>query len=148
MNRPPAERIAIVGLGGVFPGARTVAEFWDNVARGVDSGRDVPPGRWHLAPDAAYSPGGPQPDRAYSKWCCFLEDIPDEFPGLSVDRETLSTLDPLVRIGLKAAADAVRDARSPLVDPARAGVIFGHIVLPTESTSALARDVLLRGFAR
>ncbi|HUQ69645.1 MAG TPA: beta-ketoacyl synthase N-terminal-like domain-containing protein, partial [Planctomycetaceae bacterium] len=79
---------------------------------------------------------------------CFLDNIPDEFPGLTLDRETLSTLDPLVRIGLKAAADAVRDAGTPAIDPTRAGVIFGHIVLPTESTSALARDVLLRGFAR
>ncbi|MDZ4684632.1 MAG: beta-ketoacyl synthase N-terminal-like domain-containing protein, partial [Planctomycetaceae bacterium] len=129
-------------------GAGTVAEFWDNVARGVDNGRDVPAGRWHLSPDAAYLPGTPQPDRVYSKWGCFLDDVPDGFPGLTLDRETLSTLDPLVRIGLKAAADAVRDARTPSVDPLRAGVIFGHIVLPTESTSALARDVLLRGFAR
>jgi acyl transferase domain-containing protein/3-hydroxymyristoyl/3-hydroxydecanoyl-(acyl carrier protein) dehydratase len=144
---PPPERIAIVGRGGVFPGAATVAGFWGNIAQGIDSGRDVPPERWVLSPQRAFAPGGPQADRTYSTWGCYLDGIPDEFPGLTVNPRELEQLDPLVRIGLKAAADAVEDARSPRVDPVRAGVIFGHIVLPTESTSALARDVLLRRFA-
>uniref|UniRef100_A0A7C2K169 Acyltransferase domain-containing protein n=1 Tax=Schlesneria paludicola TaxID=360056 RepID=A0A7C2K169_9PLAN len=147
MNRPPAERIAIVGLGGVFPGAQSVEQFWHNVARGIDCGRDVPAGRWALSPRHASAAGGWQPDRVYSTWGCYLDEVPDEFPGLSVDREALIGLDPLVRIGLRAAADAVADARRPNVDPARAGVIFGHIVLPTESTSGLSRDLLLRKFA-
>ena len=35
------ERIAIVGLGGIFPGAADLETFWRNIANGVDSGQPV-----------------------------------------------------------------------------------------------------------
>jgi len=46
-------RIAIVGLGGVFPGAHDLESFWKNVEAGRDAARDVPADRWLLAPDDA-----------------------------------------------------------------------------------------------
>lgn len=145
-----AERIAIVGVGGVFPGARDLAAFWRHVAEAIDAGRPAPEQRWFLKPGRVLAPGGPQADRVYSTWCCPLDDVALEFDpsGLNVDRALLDRLDPLFRIGLKAAQSAWGDARRPKVEPQRAGVILGHIVLPTESTSALARDVLVRDFAK
>ncbi len=147
------ERIAIVGMGGVFPGATDLAGFWRNVAGGVDCGRPVPPARWALSPELAYAPGEPQPDHVYSTWGCYLDDFSPDLSGLPVGWERalptdLKSLDPLFAIGLHAAAMAWRDAGSPQVDPVRGGAIFGHIVLPTESTSGLARDVLLQRFAQ
>ena len=35
------ERIAIVGVGGIFPGAPDLATFWTNISTGIDAGRDV-----------------------------------------------------------------------------------------------------------
>ena len=61
-----SERIAIVGVGGIFPGAPDLATFWKHIAAGVDAGRHVPPGRWYLSPETAYAPWPPQPDRVYS----------------------------------------------------------------------------------
>ncbi|HET6424111.1 MAG TPA: beta-ketoacyl synthase N-terminal-like domain-containing protein, partial [Planctomycetaceae bacterium] len=145
------ERIAIVGMGGVFPGAHDLAGFWRNVAQGVDSGRPAPPERWFLKPDRALAPGGPQPDRVYSTWCCPLDDTATTFdPGALPHPEVaarLDRLDPLFRIGLKSAHQAWMSAGTTSVEPQRAGVILGHIVLPTESTSAVARDELVRDFA-
>ncbi|MDX1967655.1 MAG: beta-ketoacyl synthase N-terminal-like domain-containing protein, partial [Planctomycetaceae bacterium] len=141
------ERIAIVGVGGIFPGARDLAAFWQNIAEGVDTGRNVPPGRWALSADKAFAAGTPQPDRVYSTWGCFLDDVPPAWEGLCLDPDEVLGLDPLFTIGLNAAAMAWRDAGAPQVDPQRAGVIFGHIVLPTEATSGLARDALLTAFA-
>ena len=173
-----SERIAIVGRGGVFPGARDLAEFWRNVAGGIDCGRSIPPGRWYLSPERALasrerelpeSSGSsrsrlakePEIDRAYSAWGCYLDEVPRELSGLQIDAAELEGLDPLFQVGLAAALQAWKDAyRTPRtsevsedfgspgrLDPQRAGVILGHIVLPTESTSALSRDVLLRAFA-
>lgn len=36
-NELPAGAIAVVGMAGRFPGARTVSEFWDNLRNGVES---------------------------------------------------------------------------------------------------------------
>lgn len=145
------ERIAIVGLGGVFPGADTLARFWTNVANGVDSGRNAPADRWFLKPERALSSGGPQPDRVYSTWCCPLEETALAFDPAALPRpeiaSRLAQLDPLFHIGLKAAHQAWTSAGVSNIDPSRAGVILGHIVLPTESTSALARDTLVQDFA-
>jgi acyl transferase domain-containing protein len=34
---PPLEGIAIIGMAGRFPGASSVAEFWQNQLNGVES---------------------------------------------------------------------------------------------------------------
>ena len=140
-----SERIAIVGLGGVFPGGSNLAEFWNNIAHAIDTGRSVPPGRWFLDPRKAVDKDGPKPDRVYSDWGCFIEGFQFDPEGLSLDPTLLSQLDPLFHLGLHAARAAFRDAGEIAgMDRSRVGVILGNIVLPTESTSALCRDVLGR----
>uniref|UniRef100_A0A7C4LMY9 Acyltransferase domain-containing protein n=1 Tax=Schlesneria paludicola TaxID=360056 RepID=A0A7C4LMY9_9PLAN len=143
----PVERIAIVGRGGVFPGASSLAEFWRNVAKGIDSGRPVPPGRWYLRPEWAVAGEGPLADRVYTGWGCYLDAVPSVPDSLEIPPRDLEGLDPLFPIGLAAAVQAWRDARCESVDRRRVGVILGHIVLPTESTSALSRSLLLSQFA-
>ena len=53
---PPAERerVAIVGIGGIFPGAPDLGRFWANIAGAVDVTRAVPPGRWAVAAEEAF----------------------------------------------------------------------------------------------
>lgn len=139
------ERIAIVGIGGIFPGARDLDTFWHNVANGVDSGQSVPADRWFLRPEIALEPGGPQADRVYSDWGCFIQDFQFDPTGLNLDPALLNRLDPLFHLGLHAARAAVENARKLSgTNLKRVGVILGNIVLPTESTSAMCRDVLGR----
>lgn len=141
------ERIAIVGVGGIFPGAPDLDTFWRNIAGAVDCGRDVPPDRWYLSPEKAYAPWPPKPDRVYSTWGCFIEDFCFDPEGLNLDRELLSRLDPMFHLGLHAARAAYRDAHQLAgIDHGRVGVILGNIALPTESTSAICRDILGRTF--
>lgn len=142
-----SERIAIVGIGGIFPGAPDLNTFWHNIANGIDSGRHVPDGRWYLSPEKAYAPWPPQPDRVYSTWGCFIEGFQFDPEGLDLDRELLSHLDPMFHLGLHAARAAYRDARQLSgIEHSRVGVILGNIALPTESTSAICRDILGRTF--
>ncbi|MBC8113527.1 MAG: hypothetical protein H7062_04060, partial [Candidatus Saccharimonas sp.] len=142
-----AERIAIVGIGGIFPGAPDLDTFWKNIAGGVDSGRPVPEGRWYLSPEKAYAPWPPQPDRVYSTWGCFIEGFQLDPTGLNIEYDLLARLDPMFHLGLHAARAAFHDAKQlGDVDLSRVGVILGNIALPTESTSAICRDVLGRTF--
>ena len=142
-----SERIAIVGVGGIFPGAQDLTTFWNNIAAGVDSGRPVPPDRWFLRAETALDSDGPKADRVYSTWGCFIEGFQFDPTGLDLDPGLLSRLDPLFHLGLHAARAAVFDAgQLRETDRARVGVILGNIVLPTESTSALCRDILGRTF--
>ena len=138
-------RIAIVGVGGIFPGAHDLDQFWRNIANGVDSGRAATPDRWFLSPEIAHDPAGPKPDRAYSTWGCFIDGFQFEPSGLNLDPGLLNRLDPLFHLGLHAARAAIHDAGHLAgIDRQRVGVILGNIALPTESTSAMCRDVLGR----
>ncbi len=141
------ERVAIVGIGGIFPGAPDLGTFWKNIANGIDSGRNVPKDRWFLSPETAFDRDGPKPDRVYSTWGCFIEDFQFDPTGLNLDRNLLVKLDPLFHLGLHASRMACQDARGLVgISPDRVGVILGNIVLPTESTSAMCRDALGRTF--
>ena len=138
--------IAIVGFGGVFPGAESQKDFWRNIERGEDSARDVPSDRWYLDPDEAYSPEIAAADRVYSRRACLLGDFELDSNGLSIDTQILDGLDPMFRVALYAAQMAVADARPDTLDRDRTGVIFGNIVLPTDASSALALESLGRSF--
>ena len=94
-----SERIAIVGVGGIFPGALDLATFWSNISAGIDAGRQVPADRWYLPPEKAYAPWPPQPDRVYSTWGCFVEGFQFDSEGLDIPGELLSRLDPMFQIG-------------------------------------------------
>lgn len=140
-----SERIAIVGIGGIFPGASDLDQFWHNIIHGIDTGRKVPEGRWYLSADKALAPWPPQPDRVYSTWGCFIEGFSFDPEGFNIAPSLLQQLDPMFHLGLHAARAACRDAGGLRgVAPERVGVILGNIALPTESTSAMCRDVLGR----
>jgi len=48
-ERPGHDAVAIVGIGCLFPGARTVEAFWELLASGRDAKVPLPAGRWNPA---------------------------------------------------------------------------------------------------
>ena len=142
------EPIAIVGLGGVLPGAPTLDDFWSVVEAGVDTASDPPPDRWCLALDRAYSTDQAQPDRVNSRRACFVRDFQLDTQGIDLPPELVRSLDPMVHLALHAGRQAWRDSVTDAVDPARVGVMLGNIVLPTASASAMADWILGRRFER
>ena len=139
-------RVAIVGIGGIFPGAPDLARFWSNIATGVASAREVPPGRWRLDPADAYDPGVAVPDHVYSTRGCFVEDFWIDPLAFPIEYEQALRLDPVFQFSLHAARAAWFDCNI-LADRHRVGVVFGNLVLPTETASDLAQDTLGRTFA-
>ena len=140
----PTERVAIVGLGGVFAGSPDPSRFWENVARGVDATTEVPPGRWAVEPPEAFDPAVAAPDRVYATRGGFVEGFAFDPEGLDLDPDLARRLDPSFQLALHAGRAAWRDAATSGLDRSRVGVVFGQIVLPTESASALARETLGR----
>jgi PfaB family protein len=165
--------IAIVSVGTVCAADDSLAGFWQAIASGRDLGQTIPTGRWFWPAERAVGLGTKHPDGLGSAWCCPLGDAyrlpfetPDWFrspsaaltpsasrpnpPALrAAETDPLgSALDPLCRLALTAAERAWAGTRWGELARSRVGVILGHIVLPTESTSALGRDLLVSEFAR
>ena len=139
--------IAVVGFGGVFPGGATLQDFWTNIERANDAAIEVPPGRWYVDPDEAYSPEIGAPDRVYARRAGLLDEINLDTDVLGIDTDLLDRLDPMFRVVLRAAQMAVADGLPETLDRNRTGVIFGNIVLPTDASSDLALETLGRSFA-
>ncbi len=144
--------IAIVGIGGVFPGAASLGEFWRNIVQRADATRDVPPGRWILDPKEALA-DGPAPDKVYSLRAGYVENFRLDPQGLTFTpdlRESLDRLDPLYQFVLHAGRDAMANAAPTggRVDRARTGVILAAIALPTDGASAITREIIGRALAR
>lgn len=138
--------VAIVGMGGAFPGARDLDEFWSNIAAGRSAAREVPEGRWVLAAGAAYAPppasGDPRPDKVLSTRGCFLDGDALIEADLGCDPALLDGLDPLFRLTLVAGLRAWRSGRSLSLDRKKVGIILGNIVLPTAAASRLGQEIL------
>lgn len=136
------EAIAIVGLGGIFPGASSLADFWNIIATGRDTSRSVPQGRWRLNPADILHPTPGTPDRVYTDRACFIEDFSLNPAGLNLDPELLASLDPSAQLLLAAGRDAFATAKTASLDKSRVGIVVGHIALPTESASRLCEEIL------
>lgn len=132
-------KIAIVGIGGVFPGARNLDEFWQNILSAKDTATDVGADRWRLDPNDLYSPNL-EADKVNSRRACLIQGFEFNPEGLSIDTDLLNRLDPMYQILLHAGRDAWVDAKTHAIDKSRVGIIIGNIVLPTESSSQFSDE--------
>jgi 3-oxoacyl-(acyl-carrier-protein) synthase/3-hydroxymyristoyl/3-hydroxydecanoyl-(acyl carrier protein) dehydratase len=143
---PVEPRVAIVGMGGIFPEAPTPRALWDHVAAARDTTRDVPPNRWLLDPEEAFHPEVSRRDHVYSRRGCFIESVPPA-AELDLPAELAAGLDPVFVLALEAGRQAFAAGVTEHQDRRRIGVILANIALPTESASILARAWLGRTFA-
>jgi polyketide-type polyunsaturated fatty acid synthase PfaA len=65
--------IAIVGIASIFPQARNLQEYWENILQEVDCIAEVPSSRWNV--EDYYSPDPSASDKTYSKRGGFIPDI-------------------------------------------------------------------------
>jgi acyl transferase domain-containing protein len=118
-----ASAVAVVGMNGRFPGARDLAEYWENLRDGVCSIRDFGEAELLAAgvdPDLLHSPG-------YVPSKGFLPEA-DQFEAelFGFNRSEATVLDPQHRLLLETAWAALEDAGyDPHRPPARTGVYVG-----------------------
>jgi acyl transferase domain-containing protein/acyl carrier protein len=103
------EGVAIIGMAGRFPGARSVQEFWHNLRNGVDSVTRVPGERWDA--DAYYDATPRTPGKTYCPVGGFLADV-DQFDPLffNISPVEAESMDPQQRLFLEEAWNALEDA--------------------------------------
>lgn len=124
-------RIAIVGVGAVFPGAGNAADFWRNIRAGVDAISDVPPGRWD--PEVHYDPAAYADARDSSRFYCRRGGFVDELATFDPARfgimpAAVDGMEPDQLLALRTAAEAITDAggEERLPDRSRIGVVIGR----------------------
>ncbi len=136
-----SDPIAVVGMAGLFPGARGIADFWSHICAKTGATAEVHPERW-IAPPQVMVSSGLQPDKAYSSRCCLLPDFELDPEGLDLPPDLASSLDPLHRAALQSARDALSGNAAPKLNRRRTGVILAALVLPTDASSALTREII------
>ena len=140
--------VAIVGIGGIFPDAPELTQFWDNIRSANSATREVPPGRWQLPADAAFDPEPGKADHVYSRRGCFIENLApaSELPGLRLEPAFIKDLDPLFHLLLHAGTRAFASGVTKPLDRSRVGVIIGNLALPSEKSAEFSRSLLGRSF--
>lgn len=100
--------IAIVGLGGRYPKAGDVTEFWENLKAGRDCVTEVPENRW---PRDTFRGKRTPSGRTMASWGGFLDDVDcfdADFFGVPADEA--AQLDPQERMFLEVCWEAIEDA--------------------------------------
>jgi len=109
---PDDDSVAIIGITGSYPGARTLEELWENQKNGHDCVTEVPADRWALDdfyetdPDAAVAAG-----KSYCKWGGFLEGFAEFDPlFFNISPKDALDIDPQERLFLQCSWEALEDA--------------------------------------
>ncbi|WP_053913132.1 SDR family NAD(P)-dependent oxidoreductase [Streptomyces sp. TP-A0875] len=135
--------IAVIGMSGRYPGAATLAELWDNLARGVCAAGEVPPSRWPA--ERYHDPDPARLDTTYCSRGAFLDDV-DAFdaPFFAMSGKEAAQTDPQQRLFLEEAWRALEDAGYPsgALEGRPCGVFVG--VGPSEYLTRMNRAGVLK----
>ncbi len=108
-RRNPAESdIAIVGMACLLPGAQEVRRYWENILRRIDMVREVSDERWRI--EDYFDPRRGTPDKVYSKWGAFLDDVPFDTSLYGIPPAALRSIEPVQLLALECARRAIADA--------------------------------------
>ncbi len=100
--------IAIIGMAGRYPKAKSVAEFWENLKAGTDCITEVPKSRWDWKTyQNVTSPSG----KTVSKWGGFIDDADCFDPQFfRISPREAETMDPQERLFLETCWETIEDA--------------------------------------
>ncbi|MCX7747906.1 MAG: amino acid adenylation domain-containing protein [Clostridia bacterium] len=106
------EPIAIIGISGRYPKARTLEEYWENLKAGKDCITEIPKDRWSL--DEFYHPDHQEAvlkGKSYSKWGGFIEGV-QEFDPLffNISPRDAANMDPQERLFMESCWEVLEDA--------------------------------------
>ena len=125
-SQPSATPIAIIGMAGIFPQAKNLGEYWENILNQIDCITDVPPSRWDIE---EYYDANPQiPDKTYSKRGGFLPEIDFNPMEFGLPPNILKSTDTSQILSLIVAQNALKDAGYAAASQSirqRTGVVLG-----------------------
>ena len=104
-----ADAIAIVGMSGIFPQARDLDEFWQNLVAGKDCITEIPKDRWDW--EEYYGDPATEANKTNIKWGGFIDGVAEFDPlffGISPREAEL--MDPQQRLLMTYVWKAIEDA--------------------------------------
>ncbi|PTY00862.1 beta-ketoacyl synthase [Verrucomicrobia bacterium LW23] len=105
---PTMHPVAIIGMGGLFPKALNIRDFWRNIRNGTDCITDIPASHWRASD---YFDGDPSaPDKTYARRGGFLSPYPFDPLEFGIPPNVLEATDTSQLLGLVAARAALMDA--------------------------------------
>ncbi len=119
-------KLAIIGIGCLFPGADNQASYWANIREGVDAISDIPATHWKLAD--YHNPDPKAPDHTYGRRGGFIPPFPFNPMEYNIPPNTLEAIDTSQLLGMVAAGQALKDAGygpETSFDRSRISVILG-----------------------
>jgi len=118
--------IAVIGIACLFPQARNLREFWDNIVNKRDCITDVPSNRWDV--NDYYDPDPRATDKTYSKRGGFLPEIDFDPMEFGIPPNILELTDSSQLLSLVVAKAVLQDAgygECSDFDRDRIGVVLG-----------------------
>lgn len=136
------EKIAIVGMSCLFPGAHTLDSFWLNLISGLKS--TTPADKKHTGgadPSYFYDPDQQSPDTTYFLEGGHINDFQFDPRGYLLSADTLLQLDDTVKWSLYTARQALLDSGIMMGDSRlqHCGLLMGALTLPTKSSYSWLR---------
>ncbi|SFR98106.1 non-ribosomal peptide synthetase [Anaeromicropila populeti] len=101
--------IAIVGIGGVLPGSKDLAAFWNNIINEKDLITEIPKERWDWIKYCTREDA--DPNKMTSKWGGFIPDV-DKFDAefFNISPREAELMDPQQRIMIQVVWEAIENA--------------------------------------
>jgi acyl transferase domain-containing protein/acyl carrier protein/NAD(P)-dependent dehydrogenase (short-subunit alcohol dehydrogenase family) len=103
------EPIAIIGMHGVFPGAKDLAEFWKQLKKKADLITEIPKSRWNW--EHYYGDPNLKKNHILSKWGGFISDIDAFDPHFfHITPQEAQYMDPQHRLFIETVWKTIEDA--------------------------------------
>jgi len=125
-ENPGSDRLAIIGIGCLFPGAQDQSSYWASIREGIDAISEIPSTHWKVAD--YHDPDPKKPDHTYGQRGGFLSPFPFNPLEFNIPPNTLEAIDTSQLLGLVAAGQALKDAGygpDKAYDKGRVSVILG-----------------------
>jgi acyl transferase domain-containing protein/NAD(P)H-dependent flavin oxidoreductase YrpB (nitropropane dioxygenase family)/NAD(P)-dependent dehydrogenase (short-subunit alcohol dehydrogenase family) len=100
--------VAIIGIATLLPQAPDARRFWENILGKIDAITEIPPHRFDWR--QYYDPDPAVPDKIYSKWGGFLNDVPFDPVQYGIPPNALQSIEPMQLLTLEAVRAAIADA--------------------------------------
>ncbi|NVN99896.1 MAG: SDR family NAD(P)-dependent oxidoreductase [Geobacteraceae bacterium] len=120
------DRLAIIGIGCLFPKAAEKSAYWANIREGVDAISEIPTTHWN--PADYYNADQKKPDFTYGQRGGFLDPLQFNPMEYNIPPNTLEAIDTSQLLGMVAAGQALTDAgygTDKQFDRSRTSVILG-----------------------
>ncbi|MCP4021471.1 MAG: polyketide synthase, partial [Desulfobacteraceae bacterium] len=134
-------KIAVVGMAGVFPKANNLGQFLTNIRQKKEAIIDVPQRRW-IAPVNDIVADTLLPDKAACAKAGLITGFDFDPDGFAVDKDLLNRLDPVHQLVLHTGKEAFEGCYSNNELKKRTGVILAAISLPTQTSAMISWQIL------